>query len=402
MLIGHLSDPHVRPRGEMYQGVVDSNLALRYAIDHLLRMDRRPDLVLVTGDLVDEGRPEEYEVARELLDAIGFPYFVIPGNHDDRENFRAAFADLGFLPSVGPLHYWIDNHPVRIVGLDSCVPGAHHGHVDAAGLQWLSRVLASDRSRPTIVKLHHPPFACGIPYMDAYRHLDAGPVAAVLERHANVELVLCGQVHRPMMLRRWANTVACACPSTATEIDLRLQTAAAPRSHAGPRGVMLHLWDPDFGMVSHLSQVGSFAGPYPFAQKSTFSVGRRTVRGSPGCTCLSAAGADSVGSGETQRYARTTRSAGSPPPFRYRANARHSNGLQRLLECHVGLEIELVQLPWVALCARKPAPQSLFIGSRVCDVRRACGRFDRQEVAHQVALDEAARAPDVIAIGRCR
>ncbi|HEY9027947.1 MAG TPA: phosphodiesterase [Burkholderiaceae bacterium] len=264
MLIGHLSDPHVRPRGEMYQGVVDSNHGLREAIDHLLQMDRRPDLVLVTGDLVDEGRPEEYEVARELLDALGLPYFVIPGNHDDRENFRAAFADLGYLPGQGPLHYCVDSHPVRIVGLDSCVPGAHHGHIDAAGLRWLSGVLASNGAQPTIVMLHHPPFTCGIPYMDAYRYLDPGPLAAVLERHANIELVLCGHVHRPM-LRRWANTVACACPSTTTEIDLRLQPAAAPSSHAGPRGVMLHLWDPRQGMVSHLSQIGLFAGPYPFA-----------------------------------------------------------------------------------------------------------------------------------------
>lgn len=264
MLIGHLSDPHVRPRGVPYQGVVDSNQALREALEHLLRGDRRPDLMLVTGDLVDEGRPEEYEVARELLDAAGLSYFVIPGNHDDREQFRAAFGDLGYLPEEGPLHYCVDRYAVRIVALDSCVPGAHHGHIDAQGLQWLSEVLGRDPARPTLVMLHHPPFACGIPYMDEYRYLDPDPLAAVLVRHTNVELVLCGHVHRPM-LRRWAGTVVCACPSTATEIDLRLHPAASPASHAGPRGVMLHLWEPSRGMVTHLSQIGAFAGPYPFA-----------------------------------------------------------------------------------------------------------------------------------------
>jgi len=65
MLIGQLSDLHVRPRGALYHNVVDSNQMLAEAIDHLKQMDRRPDLVLVTGDLVDEGRPEEYEVAHE-------------------------------------------------------------------------------------------------------------------------------------------------------------------------------------------------------------------------------------------------------------------------------------------------------------------------------------------------
>jgi Icc protein len=100
--------------------------------------------------------------------------------------------------------------------------------------------------------------------MDEYRYFDPGPLAFVLDRCANVELVLCGHVHRPM-LRRWAGTVVCACPSTVTEIDLQLHPAAAPSSHAGPRGVMLHLWEPGLGMVSHLSQIGAFAGPYPFA-----------------------------------------------------------------------------------------------------------------------------------------
>lgn len=264
MLIGHLSDPHVRPRGELYQGVVDSNRALRQAIDHLLRLDRRPDLLLVTGDIVDEGRPEEYDVARELLDAAGLPYLVIPGNHDHREHFRAAFSDRCSLPADGPLHFCVDRYPVRIVGLDSCVPGAHHGHIDSAGLAWLSGLLASEPAKPTIIMLHHPPFVCGIPYMDAYRYLEPEPLAAVLQGQGNIELVLCGHVHRPM-LRRWAGTVVCACPSTVTEIDLRLQPAAAPASHAGPRGVMLHLWDPDAGLVSHLSQIGVYDGPYAFA-----------------------------------------------------------------------------------------------------------------------------------------
>lgn len=264
MLIGHLSDPHVRPRGQLYQGVVDSNQRLREAIHHLLQADRQPDVVLVTGDLVDEGRPDEYAVARAVLDEFGLPCYVIPGNHDDREALRSAFADWGYLPAQGPLHYCIDIHPVRIVAIDSCVPGKHHGHVDAAGLHWLSTVLQADPVRPTIVMLHHPPFACGIPYLDAYRYFDSASMAAVLMQHTNIERVLCGHVHRPM-LRRWAHTVACACPSTATEIDLQWQAGAAPRSHDGPTGLMLHWWEPTLGMVSHLSQPGAFEGPYAFA-----------------------------------------------------------------------------------------------------------------------------------------
>jgi 3',5'-cyclic AMP phosphodiesterase CpdA len=248
----------------LYQGVVDSNRMLAEAISHLRQMDRRLDLLLVTGDLVDKGEPKAYAVARELLDGIGIPFLVIPGNHDDRENFRTAFADLGYLPSSGPLHYCVDEHPLRFVGLDSCVPGFHHGNIDAAGLEWLSKVIEQGQSRPTVVMLHHPPFSCGIPYLDEYRYLDARPLEAILKRFDNIEAVLCGHVHRPI-LRRWANTVVCSCPSTATEIDLQLQPTAESRSHAGPRGCMLHLWNPQHGLISHVSHIGSFAGPYPFA-----------------------------------------------------------------------------------------------------------------------------------------
>ncbi|BBY29992.1 phosphodiesterase [Mycolicibacterium sediminis] len=263
MLIAQLSDLHVCPHGMLYHGVVDSNGALVDAIDHLLAMDRRPDLVLLTGDLVDEGRPEEYEYLREILLRLTIPFLLIPGNHDDRENLRTAFSDHRYLPAHGPLHYCVDDHPVRIIGLDSTVPGSHHGHVDPDGLTWLADTLAANTTKPTLLMLHHPPIVSGIDVMDQYRYVDGAGLRAVVERVGNVEIVLCGHVHRSM-LTRWADTVLCACPSTVTEIDLRLSAGASPSSHAGPRGCMLHLWNERHGLVSHTSQIGVFDGPYPF------------------------------------------------------------------------------------------------------------------------------------------
>ncbi len=264
MLIAQISDPHIRPDGVCYQGVADSNHSLTEAITHILAFDRRPDLVLITGDLVDEGHSAEYEALRAILAGLPIPYLVIPGNHDDRENLRKAFSDHTYLPREGPLHYCVDDYPVRIIGLDSTVPGLHHGHIDTAGLQWLADTLARDTTKPTLVMLHHPPFVSGIGYMDEYRYFDGAELAAVVKQFDNIEIVLCGHVHRSM-LTRWANTVVCACPSTATEIDLQLAESAQPASHLGPRACMLHLWDPRHGLISHTSQIGDFDGPYPFA-----------------------------------------------------------------------------------------------------------------------------------------
>jgi 3',5'-cyclic-AMP phosphodiesterase len=264
MLIAQLSDPHIRPAGVLYQGVADSNRMFAEAIAHLHQLDRRPDLLLLTGDLVDEGLPQEYAMVRELLRATTIPYLVIPGNHDHREHFRKAFTDQAYLPAEGPLHYCVDAHPVRIIGLDTCIPGKHHGHTDAQSLAWLSQVLSEGSGKPTLIMMHHPPFMSGIPYMDTYRYMDTQPLEAVIRGAPGVEMVVCGHVHRTM-LRRWAGTVVCACPSTTTLIALQLQADAPPQSYIGPRACMLHLWDEGHGMISHLSHIGDFEGPYPFA-----------------------------------------------------------------------------------------------------------------------------------------
>ena len=263
MLIAQLSDIHVRPAGQLYKGVVDSNRMLSEAIEHLHNLDRRPDLVLLTGDLVDEGDPAEYTTLLHLLEELTIPYRVLPGNHDSREPLRMAFAGHTYLPERGPLHYCIDEYPVRLIALDTCVPGQHHGHIDARGLEWLQSQLERSPQRPTVVLMHHPPFLSGIPYLDEYRYVDAEPLESVLRQFSNVEAVLCGHVHRPMV-RRWAGTVVVTCPSTTTEIALQLRAGASPQSYLGPPACMLHLWDADHGLVSHTSYIGKFPGPFPF------------------------------------------------------------------------------------------------------------------------------------------
>ena len=103
-----------------------------------------------------------------------------------------------------------------------------------------------------------------IPWLDKYRYLEPDPLEAVIAGFDNVDLVVCGHVHRPMQ-RRWARTIVSSCPSTTTEIALQLQPAARSQSFVGPRGCLLHLWDAGQPPISHLSHIGTFAGPHPFA-----------------------------------------------------------------------------------------------------------------------------------------
>src|SRR5207245_3949899 len=105
---------------------------------------------------------EEYALLRSLLEPLSMPVFVIPGNHDAREPMRDAFIADGYLPHEGFLHYAIEEHALRIIGLDTLVPGEAGGALCEDRLRWIDRALAAAPGRPTLVLMHHPPFATGI------------------------------------------------------------------------------------------------------------------------------------------------------------------------------------------------------------------------------------------------
>jgi len=264
MLIAHLSDPHLRSRGVLYQGIVDSNAMFIAAVDHLNALRPRPDLVLLTGDIVDHGTPAEYAMARELLAGIEQPLLVIPGNHDSRDAFRVSFADHGYLPKCGPLHFVVGDHgPVRIIGLDITVPGEHHGDMDDAAVVWLEGALALEPDRPTIIMMHQPPFESGIPYIDAYCCQRGHRLAAIVARFPAVQRILCGHIHCSMQLL-FGGTLLCTAPSTTTAIALRLMQDAQPASYIEPPAMLLHRWESDGTCVSHACPIGTFPGPLPF------------------------------------------------------------------------------------------------------------------------------------------
>jgi Icc protein len=265
VLIAQISDPHIRPRGQLYYQTVDSNADFAAAIRHLNSLDPRPDVVLLSGDVVDGGDKAEYAMARELLAPLEIPFLVIPGNHDRLEQFRSAFSDHRYLPKQGPCNYIIDNcGPVRIIALDVTVPGQHYGDLNAASAKWLQRVLETDESRPTIIMMHQPPFACGVPYLDLYLCRNGKRLETVIRRFSAIERIVCGHVHRHMQLR-FAGTVVCTAPSTTTTIDLRLSPSARPASYHEPGAFLLHHWKPDTGLITHHGVIGRYPGPFPFA-----------------------------------------------------------------------------------------------------------------------------------------
>lgn len=262
MLIAHLSDPHLCPPGTLYQSVLDT--AARFAEALTQASSFTPNLLILSGDLADHGDAESYALARQLLAELPCPILAIPGNHDDREAFRAGLSGLSNLvplPATGPLH-GIAEGPLRVIGLDVTVPGDHHGQVTADHAAWLDASLRAAPDRPTLLVMHQPPFATGIGYVDDYRCFGEELLTRVLSDHPHVICLLSGHVHR-FTLTSFAGRPALTAPSTATSLALRLAPGAEPASLTEPAAFLLHHWS-GASLTTHLQPVGDFSGPHPF------------------------------------------------------------------------------------------------------------------------------------------
>ena len=262
MLLAQITDPHVTAAGALLFGRLDTAAHLARAVAHLNRL--RPDFVLVTGDLVNDGTPAEYRNLRGILAALDAPHALLPGNHDERANLRAAFVDHAYWPTEGEfLHYTIEDLPLRLIALDTLVPGEPGGRLCAARLAWLAARLAEQPRRPTVIAMHHPPFVSGLAHLDAMNCAGGEALGAIVARHPQVERIVCGHVHRPIFLR-WHGTIVSTAPSTAHQVALDLSPDAPSSWLAEPPACHLHYWRPGVGLVTHLSLIGDYGPRRPF------------------------------------------------------------------------------------------------------------------------------------------
>jgi 3',5'-cyclic AMP phosphodiesterase CpdA len=257
MLIAQLSDTHVLPTGALAVGQVDTTAALARWVERIASLRQPPDVVVVTGDLVHNGEEVEYRALRRLLDRLPCPYYPIPGNHDARGAFRATFAALPYAGFADALAYAIEEHPLRILALDSLIEGDSQGELGADQLAWLAEQLAAAPKRPTLVLVHHPPFDTGIGFMDRQGLKDRAELARVIADHPQVERLLCGHQHRAIQAR-FAGTLAMTAPGASLQIRLDLQPDGPWEWICEPPAILLHRWDGVGGLATHLCYLEEF------------------------------------------------------------------------------------------------------------------------------------------------
>lgn len=242
-VIVHLSDTHLLAGNRPLGGRYDTAANLTAALTAVERTGVRPDAIVFTGDLTDLGEPEAYAALRAEVEPfaarLGAPLVWVAGNHDERPALRAAL--LGAAPTEEPVTGVWDLDGLRLIALDSTVPGWHHGDLDPGQLEWLRGVLAEPAPLGTILALHHPPLPSHIPFFDILelRHQDA--LAGVIAG-TDVRAILAGHLHYSTS-GTFAGVPVSVASATCYTMNLQRPPAEVNGMDAGQSFHLVHVYD---------------------------------------------------------------------------------------------------------------------------------------------------------------
>ena len=193
----HLSDTHFVGDGDLLHDSVDSDAKLAELFEGFAKSNARPEAIVFTGDLADTGRPDAYRRLRALVEPaaaeLGAEVIWVMGNHDERGAFRAGLLDQN-AEDVTPIDRVFDIGGLRIIALDSTVPGQHHGEIGDDQLQWLAKELETPAPHGTLLALHHPPVPSPIGLIALVELRDQAKLAEVIEG-TDVRGILGGHLH---------------------------------------------------------------------------------------------------------------------------------------------------------------------------------------------------------------
>lgn len=192
----HLSDPHLLAGGARHAGGSDSDGNLSHTLAAVRRVQAHPSAIVVTGDLTDLGEPDAYRRLRAALEPVGAdlgcPIVWVAGNHDERPALREQLLDSP--ATQEPVTGVWDLDGLRLIALDTSVPGWHHGDLDRGQLDWLTEILATPAPLGTLLAMHHPPLPAHVPLFDILELRHQDELADVLAG-TDVRGILAGHLH---------------------------------------------------------------------------------------------------------------------------------------------------------------------------------------------------------------
>lgn len=192
----HISDTHLVGTGHLLYSQIDCDANVMRLFDSLLECGVSPDAIIFTGDLTDDGHPDAYARLRAIVEPaaakMGAEVIWVMGNHDKREAFRVSLLDED--ATADPIYRVVDIRGLRIITLDSSVPGHGHGELDDGQLKWLGEMLSVPAPRGTLIAMHHPPIPSPIGVLALVELREPHRLAEVIEG-TDVRAILAGHLH---------------------------------------------------------------------------------------------------------------------------------------------------------------------------------------------------------------
>lgn len=193
----HLSDLHLIPGEALLYGSADADSSLKHLLLELKSSSLRPDTIVVTGDVADEGEIEAYIKARSILDpfadALGINILWVMGNHDNRLAMRESLPiPITFGDEIDYMRILPDG--TQMIILDTSVPGAHYGDLRDSQLEWLDKTLSVSGEQGSIIAMHHPPLPSNQGLAETTELRRQAEFAEVL-KGKNVRTILAGHMH---------------------------------------------------------------------------------------------------------------------------------------------------------------------------------------------------------------
>ena len=245
MIIAQISDTHVA------LDTRDADRRIRdfeVTIADINALDPAPDVIVHTGDIVHNGRQDEYAEAVAVLAKARAPVYVLAGNKDDRANLRKAFSADGYLaPDSDFVDYAIDDYPVRLIALDTLSSSSNKGDFCRERVRHLIDLIDAETTKPIAVFTHHPPFEVTVgPDLLHFENRDAmSRLRRALQHSGRVVAVFSGHVHRATT-GRVASIPASVMPCIATT----LRKGEYPADMKTRPVYQVHRFDPVWGFVT--------------------------------------------------------------------------------------------------------------------------------------------------------
>jgi 3',5'-cyclic-AMP phosphodiesterase len=255
--IAQVTDLHLFAESDQCLLGMPTLRSLNTLIAQLRQLDPQPDMLLLTGDLSQDGSAESYERVQGLLSPLEIPTYWLPGNHDQVEVMERSLtefiADKSFRCGG-----W------QFVLLNSQDPGCVHGRLTSESLNWLDRQLTQNSDIPTLVSMHHPPFTVNSTWLDTSTLQNAAELLEVLDRHSQVRLVVFGHIHQEFQHQRKAVTYL-GTPSTCIQFAQESDQFALGREEPGFRLIELYAdgtWESQVKRVKFSHQLDLAATGY--------------------------------------------------------------------------------------------------------------------------------------------